>query len=73
MQNLELILEKSKTIWFIIYNSRCFYLGAGEASADVPEGEENKAKNDNPAVEGISSYFILVFIIMIILKFHINN
>ena len=41
----------------LIVHNGCFYSGAGEASADVPEGEENKAKNDNPAVEGQQSLF----------------
>lgn len=28
------------------------FIGAGEASADVPEGEEDKAKEDNTVGEG---------------------
>lgn len=31
------------------------YTGAGEASADVPEGEEDKAKDDDAVAEGIVS------------------
>lgn len=31
----------------------CLLIGAGEASADVPEGEEDKVKEDEAVAEGI--------------------
>lgn len=40
-----------------ILNSKEF-LGAGEASADVPEGEEDKAKDDD-VTEGIVNNYLL--------------
>jgi len=37
---------------------RCYIcIGAGEASADVPEGEEDKAKDDDAVAEGIINGF----------------
>lgn len=36
------------------YNYPC--TGAGEASADVPDGEEDKAKDDNAVGEGELNY-----------------
>lgn len=33
-------------------DNRYFILGAGEASADVPEGEDDKTKDDDTVAEG---------------------
>jgi len=42
-------------------NTAHFYIDAGEASADVPEGEENKTKDDI-TVEGICKAVFAFFI-----------
>lgn len=47
-------------VWIIDNGYLC--TGAGEASADVPEGEEDKAKDDNAVAEGIANSFQFLYI-----------
>jgi len=63
LYTISAILNYRKRIALLsIENSNVhFYIDAGEASADVPEGEENKTKNDI-TVEGTFSSFCLFYI-----------
>lgn len=47
-----------------------FHVGAGEASADVPEGEENKVKDDDAIAEGIVNNFLTTILKIQQLKFN---
>lgn len=51
-----LVFNKRNYVILILPNigNGYVHIGAGEASADVPEGEEDKAKDDDAVAEGIA-------------------